>query len=92
VTKAGSLNARLAKWSRLLSLHNIPTKKRAVKGKALEDLLEAHPLWENFQLQEELPDEAVDCIEVASRPTSKAWEMYLKPKTQMRKDVQHKES
>ena len=28
-------------------------------------------------MQEELPDEAVYCIEVASRPTSKSWEMYF---------------
>lgn len=28
-------------------------------------------------MQKELPDEAVYCTEVASRPTSKAWEMYF---------------
>lgn len=46
-----------------------------MKGQALTDLLGAHPLQENSKLQKELPDE--DCTEVASRPTSKAWEMYF---------------
>jgi len=50
-----------------------------MKGQALTDLLGvgAHPLQENSKLQKELPDEAVYCAEVASRPTSKAWEMYF---------------
>lgn len=78
VTKAGSLNARLAKWSILLSQYDIIfVPQKAVKGQSLADFLEAHPLRENSKLQEELPDEAVYCTEVASRPTSKAWEMYF---------------
>lgn len=78
VTKAGSLNARLAKWSILLEQYDIIfVPQKAVKGQALADLLGAHPPRENFKVQESLPDEAVYCTEVASRPTSKAWEMYF---------------
>lgn len=70
------MNARLAKWSILLSQYDIIfVPQKAVKGQALAVLLGAHPLRENFKLQEELPDEAVYCTEVASRPTSKAWEI-----------------
>lgn len=57
VTKAGSLNARLAKWSILLEQYDIIfVPQKAAKGQALADLLGAHPLRENFKLQEELPD------------------------------------
>lgn len=56
-----------------------PLFSNRMKGQALTDLLGvgAHPLQENSKLQKELPDEAVYCAEVASRPTSKAWEMYF---------------
>lgn len=57
VTKAGSLNARLAKWSILLEQYDIIfVPQKAAKGQALADLLGAYPLRENFKLQEELPD------------------------------------
>lgn len=99
VTKAGSLNARLAKWSILLSQYDIifvPQKLESNrrKGQALADFLGAHPPpfhnKENSKLQEELPDEAVYCTEVASRPTSLGYFLILTaPQKQMRKDVQH---
>lgn len=40
VTKAGSLNARLAKWSIPLSKYDMTEYLYAVKG---QDFLEAHP-------------------------------------------------
>lgn len=44
VTKAGALNARLAKWSILLSQFDIVyVPQKAVKGQALADFLAAHP-------------------------------------------------
>lgn len=45
MTKAGSLNFRLAKWSILLSQYDLVyEKQKVVKGQALADFLAAHPL------------------------------------------------
>ena len=44
MTKAGSLNNRLAKWSILLSCYDVRyTLAKAIKGQALVDLLIEHP-------------------------------------------------
>ncbi|KAJ8621804.1 hypothetical protein MRB53_030333 [Persea americana] len=51
VTKAGSLNTRLAKWSILLSQFDIRyVPQKAIKGQALANFLAEHPLPKDFRL------------------------------------------
>ena len=60
MTKASSLNDRLAKWSILLSCYHIRyTPAKAIKGQALADFLAKHPLAEDLEFKDDLPDELV---------------------------------
>lgn len=78
VTKAGALNARLAKWSILLSQFDIVyVPQKAVKGQALADFLAAHPLLPDSELRDELPDEPVYHAEAFPEAPPKPWEMYF---------------
>ncbi|KAJ8649212.1 hypothetical protein MRB53_002235 [Persea americana] len=66
VTKAGSLNARLAKWSILLSQFDIRyVPQKAIKGQALADFLVEHPLPKDSPLRDDLPDEPVYNMETS---------------------------
>ncbi|WP_170284064.1 RNase H-like domain-containing protein, partial [Flagellimonas olearia] len=76
VTKAGSLNARLAKWSILLSQFDIRyVPQKAIKGQALADFLAEHPLPKDSPLRDDLPDEPVYNVETFSPKAS--WDMYF---------------
>ncbi|XXG59332.1 hypothetical protein AAC387_Pa04g1436 [Persea americana] len=76
VTKAGSLNARLAKWSILLSQFDIRyVPQKAIKGQALADFLEEHPLPKDSPLRDDLPDEPVYSMETSS--PNACWNMYF---------------
>ncbi|XXG68721.1 hypothetical protein AAC387_Pa06g1742 [Persea americana] len=67
VTKVGSLNARLAKWSILLSQFDIRyVPQKAIKGQALADFLAEHPLPKDSPLRDDLPDEPVYNVETSS--------------------------
>ncbi|KAJ8635963.1 hypothetical protein MRB53_010230 [Persea americana] len=74
VTKAGSLNARLAKWSVLLSQFDIRyVPQKAIKGQALADFLAEHPLPKDSPLRDDLPNEPVYSVETSSPNAS--WNM-----------------
>ncbi|KAJ8627451.1 hypothetical protein MRB53_020758 [Persea americana] len=76
VTKAGSLNARLAKWSILLSQFDIRyVLQKAIKGQAMADFLADHPLPKDSPLKDDLPDEPVYSVEI-SLPNA-SWNMYF---------------
>ena len=58
MTKASSLNDRLAKWSILLSCYDIRyTPVKAIKGQALVGFLAEHPLSEDSEFKDGLSDE-----------------------------------
>ncbi|XXG42062.1 hypothetical protein AAC387_Pa01g2412 [Persea americana] len=74
--KAGSLNARLAKWSILLSQFDIRyVPQKAIKGQALADFLAEHPLPKDSPLRDDLPDKPVYNVETSSSNAS--WNMYF---------------
>ncbi|XXG59012.1 hypothetical protein AAC387_Pa04g1174 [Persea americana] len=76
VTKAGSFNARLAKWSILLSQFDIRyVSQKAIKGQPLADFLVEHPLPKDSPLKGDLPDEPVYNVETSSSNAS--WNMYF---------------
>ncbi|XXG41985.1 hypothetical protein AAC387_Pa01g2344 [Persea americana] len=76
VTKAGSLNARLAKWSVLLSQFDIRyVPQKAIKGQALADFLVEHPLPKDSSLRDDLLDEPVYSVETSLSNAS--WNMYF---------------
>ncbi|XP_070022387.1 uncharacterized protein [Nicotiana sylvestris] len=67
------LNDRLARWYlqfQQFKILYIPQK--AVKGKALEDFLADHPIPDDWELTDELPDEDAMVIEVQP-----LWKMYF---------------
>ncbi|XXG62732.1 hypothetical protein AAC387_Pa05g1045 [Persea americana] len=67
ITKAGSLNARLAKWSILQSQFDIRyVPQKAIKGQALGNFLAEHPLPKDSPLRDDLPDELVYNVETSS--------------------------
>ncbi|XXG76869.1 hypothetical protein AAC387_Pa08g1142 [Persea americana] len=67
VTKAGSLNARLAKWSILLSQFDIRyVLQKAIKGQALADFLAEHPLPKDSPLRDDLRNEPIYNVETIS--------------------------
>ncbi|XP_062116114.1 uncharacterized protein LOC133830173 [Humulus lupulus] len=60
------LSGRLAKWSMILSEFEINVvPQKAIKGQALADFLEAHPIPDNMELREDLPDEEAFTIETS---------------------------
>ncbi|XXG47946.1 hypothetical protein AAC387_Pa02g2507 [Persea americana] len=76
ITKAGSLNARLAKWSILLSQFYIRyVSQKAIKGQALADFLIKHPLPTDSPIRDDLLDEPVYNVETSSPNAS--WNMYF---------------
>ncbi|KAJ8644666.1 hypothetical protein MRB53_006414 [Persea americana] len=76
ITKAGSLNARLAKWSILLSQFDISyVPQKAIKGQALPNFLVEHPLPKDSPLRDDLPDEPVYNVETSSPNAS--WNIYF---------------
>ena len=67
VTKASSLNARLVKWSILVSQFDIrKVPQKAIKGQTLVDFLAEHPLPKDSQLRDDLLDEPVYNVEASS--------------------------
>ncbi|KAJ8622007.1 hypothetical protein MRB53_030536 [Persea americana] len=67
VTKAGSLNARLAKWCILLSQSDISyVPQKAIKGQALADFLAEHPLPKDSPLRVDLLNKPVYNMETSS--------------------------
>ena len=71
VIKAGSLNARLAKWSILLSQFDIRyVPQKVIKDQALADFLVRHPLPKDSPLRDDLPDELVYNVETSSSNAS----------------------
>lgn len=72
VTKASSLSDRLVKWSIVLSQYDIRyTSTKAVKGQALVDFLDAHPILKDSKLNDEPPDEPSDLVDQASKSDEK---------------------
>ena len=60
ITKASSLNDRLANWSILLSCYDIRyTLAKAIKGQALVEFLAEHPLLKNSEFKDDLLDEQI---------------------------------
>ena len=60
-------SGRLAKWSLILSEFEIKyVPQQAIKGQALADFLAAHPVPDNHELPEDLPDENVFSAETPS--------------------------
>ena len=91
VTKAGSLNARLAKWLILLLQFDIRyVPQKAIKGQALADFLAEHPLPKDSPLKDDLPDEPVYIMETSLPNVS--WNMYFDGATRtMKKESQYRE-
>jgi len=59
------LLGRFAKWSMVLSEFDIKfVPQKAVKGQALADFLAAHPIPDNMELPDDLPDEEVFATEM----------------------------
>ncbi|XP_062093762.1 uncharacterized protein LOC133799779 [Humulus lupulus] len=50
---------------------NFVPQKKAIKGQALVDFLAAHPILDNMEMYEDLPDEEVSTIETSS------WQLYF---------------
>jgi ribonuclease HI len=69
-----TLSGRLAKWAMFLSQFDIVfVPQKAVKGQALANFLAAHPIPDDFPIDDDLPDEEVFTATVA-QPT---WQMYF---------------
>ncbi|BFG25129.1 hypothetical protein CerSpe_114040 [Prunus speciosa] len=65
-------SGRLAKWSLLLSEFEIKyVSQKAIKGQALADFLAAHPVPDNMELPNDLPDEEVFSTEIS------LWQLYF---------------
>ena len=68
------LSGRLAKWAMLLSQFDITyIPQKAVKGQALANFLAAHPIPDDFPIDDDLPDEDVFTTTV----TKSTWQMYF---------------
>ena len=58
MTKSGSLNSRLAKWTILLSQYDMLfVPQKAIKGQTLADFLAVHPVPESSKHHEDIRDE-----------------------------------
>ena len=69
-----TLSGRLAKWAMFLSQFDIVfVPQKAIKGQALANFLAAHPIPDDFPIDDDLPDEVVFTTTV-SKPT---WQMYF---------------
>ena len=68
------LSGRLAKWAMFLSQFDITyVPQKAMKGQALANFLAAHPIPDDFPIDDDLPDEDV----FATTVTKSTWEMYF---------------
>ncbi|XP_062099929.1 uncharacterized protein LOC133805791 [Humulus lupulus] len=66
------LSGRLAKWSMILSEFEINfVLQKAIKGQVLADFLAAHPILNNMELREDLPEEEVFTTETSS------WQLFF---------------
>jgi hypothetical protein len=69
-----TLFGRLAKWEMFLSQFNIMfIPQKVVKGQALANFLAAHPIPDDFPIDDDLPDEEVFTTIVAQT----TWQMYF---------------
>jgi ribonuclease HI len=69
-----TLSGRLSKWAMFLSkFHIVFVPQKAVKGQALANFLAAHPIPDDFPIDDDLPDEEVVTATMA-QPT---WHMYF---------------
>ena len=72
------LSRRLAKWALLLQeFEIIYVQQKAVKGQALANFLVDHPIPDDWELFDDLPDEEVILIEI-----SQTWKMFFDGATQ----------
>ncbi|XP_020694323.1 uncharacterized protein LOC110108149 [Dendrobium catenatum] len=80
-----TLSGRLARWSMILLQFEITfIPLRAVKGQAVADFLEAHPLPADSPLNDDLPDEQV----MSLRKSGEAiWELYFDGVVSFRRDA-----
>ena len=60
------LSCRLAKWSMFLSRFDMFVPQKAVEGQALANFLAAHPVPEDFPIDDDFPDEKVFTTTVSS--------------------------
>jgi hypothetical protein len=68
------LSGRLAKWAMLLSQFDIKyVPQKAVKGQALANFLAAHPIPDDFPIDDDLPDQEVFTTSVGNS----TWKMYF---------------
>jgi ribonuclease HI len=69
-----TLSGRLAKWAMFLSQFDIVfVPQKAVKGQALANFLAAHPIPDDFPIDDDLPDEEVFTTTVVQT----TWQMYF---------------
>ena len=67
------LTGRLAKWALMLQEFEITyVPQKAIKGQALADFLADHPVPNDWEISDDLPDEEVMTVNV-----SPPWEMYF---------------
>ena len=67
------LSGRLAKWALLLQeFEIIYVQQKAMKGKALADFVADHPIPNDWELSDDLPNEEVMLIEI-----SQTWKMFF---------------
>jgi len=67
------LSGRLAKWAIILEQYDlIYVPQKAVKGQALVDFLADHPIPDEWELNDDLPDEEVFVIDILP-----PWKMYF---------------
>ena len=67
------LSGRLAKWALLLQeFEIIYVPQKAIKGQALADFLANHPIPNDWELSNDLPDEEVMLVEM-----SQPWKMFF---------------
>uniref|UniRef100_J3MCF0 RNA-directed DNA polymerase n=1 Tax=Oryza brachyantha TaxID=4533 RepID=J3MCF0_ORYBR len=68
------LSGRLAKWAMFLSQFDITfIPQKSIKGQALANFLAAHPIPDNFPIDDDLPGEEVFTTSIADS----SWKMYF---------------
>jgi hypothetical protein len=69
-----SLSGRMAKWAMFLSQFDIMfIPQKAMKGQALANFLAAHPIPDDFPIDDDLPDEEVFTTTIGNS----SWQMYF---------------
>ena len=75
MTKSGSLNSKLAKWTILLSQYDITfVFEKAIKDQALADFLSDHPISKTLKLHTDILDEV---IEANMTSEDDVWQMFF---------------